>query len=438
MKLFNKCVLFLFSMVLLIHLFSCSTEDVTTGLPTVLGVFNVPAKQLSSAPFELTPPTSDRPGSFSYKSSNPAVAVINGTTLTIVGIGTATITATQSSYKKYSIVSTTSNFAVTEFEPPTLSAFTIPTKTTGDVPFQLTAPTSNSTGAFTYSSSNTAVATISGSTVTIVGLGTTIITATQAASNPFDTASISSQLKVEKKPALLEEYFEYNPSTILSDIPSSGWKIHSGSSTPIQTTSSANLAFANYYGDGLGLSAILDANGADSNKQFAEQPEGTPIYISFVVKIKKPVSDALIPPANYFLHTSSLPFVPGTSQTFRGQIFSVPIPSNITQYNLGLSFSGTTPQNTNTVKNLNYNQNYLVVLKYNSVVGSNNDSASLYVFSENEDFSTEPSQAFVGPVSLASATDIKALVVCLRQYDGNQDMLVDAIRVDTVWDLFKN
>jgi hypothetical protein len=435
MKLFHKYVFILFSIV---FIYSCSTEDVTVGLATELGSFNVPAKQFPSAPFEITPPTSSRQGSFSYQSSNTDVAVINGSTVTIVGVGTTTITAIQSDYQKYAEVSTTANFTVTEFEPPTLGVFTIPTKIIGDTPFLLTAPTSNSTGAFTYTSSNPSVAIISGSTVTILAVGTTTITATQAANSPYDTASITAIFKVENRPALLQENFEYPASTILSDISGSGWAIHSGASTPIQTTSSSSLSFANYYGDGLGLAAILDANGADSNKQFVEQSEGTPIYISFVVKIKAPVSTAVTPPTSYFLHTSSLPFVSGSSSTFRGQIFSKPILNDLTQYNLGLSFSATSPQQTNTTKNLNYDQNYLVVLKYNSIVGSNNDSVSLYVFSENDDFATEPTQAFIGPLSLASAADIKSVVVCLRQFDGNQDMLVDAIRVTTQWDLLKN
>ena len=63
-------------------------------------------------------------------------------------------------------------------------------------PFDLVTPTSNSAGAFTYTSSNEAVATISGSTVTIVGPGTTTITATQAANGTFNTGSISAQLVV--------------------------------------------------------------------------------------------------------------------------------------------------------------------------------------------------------------------------------------------------
>ena len=80
--------------------------------------------------------------------------------------------------------------------PPTLSDFSIPTKAYNDPDFTLTAPTSNSDGTFSYSSSNTAVATIIGDTVHIVGPGTSTITATQAASGSFGSASITAQLVV--------------------------------------------------------------------------------------------------------------------------------------------------------------------------------------------------------------------------------------------------
>ena len=79
---------------------------------------------------------------------------------------------------------------------PTLSNFSIATKTTTSAPFNLTAPTSNSSGSFTYTSSNTSVATVSGSTVTITGIGSTVITATQAASGSYASGSISSTLEV--------------------------------------------------------------------------------------------------------------------------------------------------------------------------------------------------------------------------------------------------
>lgn len=80
--------------------------------------------------------------------------------------------------------------------PPTLTDFSVPAQPFGAAPFTLTAPNSNSAGAFTYTSSNPAVATISGNTVTVVGPGTSTITATQAADGSYGSASITAQLVV--------------------------------------------------------------------------------------------------------------------------------------------------------------------------------------------------------------------------------------------------
>jgi hypothetical protein len=79
---------------------------------------------------------------------------------------------------------------------PTITGFTVADKLTTDAPFALTAPTSNSTGAFTYTSGNPSVATISGSTVTIVGAGTSTITANQAAAGAYAAGSTSAILTV--------------------------------------------------------------------------------------------------------------------------------------------------------------------------------------------------------------------------------------------------
>ena len=62
----------------------------------------------------------------------------------------------------------------------TMSDFNNFTKMYFDGSFSITDPISNSTGAFTYTSDNASVATISGNTVTIIGAGTANITATQA------------------------------------------------------------------------------------------------------------------------------------------------------------------------------------------------------------------------------------------------------------------
>ena len=82
---------------------------------------------------------------------------------------------------------------------PTISGFTLPSNlTTSSAPFTITTPTSNSAGAFTYTSGNTAIATISGNTVTIHAAGTAVITATQAADNVhgYVSGSITATLTV--------------------------------------------------------------------------------------------------------------------------------------------------------------------------------------------------------------------------------------------------
>jgi hypothetical protein len=69
--------------------------------------------------------------------------------------------------------------------PPTITGFAIPDKVASDAAFAITAPTSNSAGAFTYVSTNTGVATVSGNTITVVGLGTAVIIANQAANGAY-------------------------------------------------------------------------------------------------------------------------------------------------------------------------------------------------------------------------------------------------------------
>jgi voltage-gated potassium channel Kch len=65
-----------------------------------------------------------------------------------------------------------------------------------DPPFNITNPPSLSSGAFSYTSSDTSVATISGNTVTIQGLGASTITVTQAAAGSYVSATTTATLTV--------------------------------------------------------------------------------------------------------------------------------------------------------------------------------------------------------------------------------------------------
>ena len=83
---------------------------------------------------------------------------------------------------------------------PTLSNFTIaPRVIIRDVSFSLIDPSSENTNpaaVFTFNSSNTAVADISGRIVRILSVGETTITATQAATTGYTTAEITAVLTV--------------------------------------------------------------------------------------------------------------------------------------------------------------------------------------------------------------------------------------------------
>ena len=63
--------------------------------------------------FKYPPPTSNSTGEFSYTSSNPSVATIAGTTVTITGYGTSTITATQGGDPNYGSSSITATLTTT-------------------------------------------------------------------------------------------------------------------------------------------------------------------------------------------------------------------------------------------------------------------------------------------------------------------------------------
>ena len=162
-------------------------------------------KNVGDASFAiLTRPTSNSSGAITYVSNSPAVATISpdgsGNAISIVAIGTVTFTATQAATSQFAASTRTSNTLTISLRTPTLSSstFTIAStsKVYGDPSFAiLTRPTSNSSGAITYTSSNTAVATIdaSGDWINIVGAGDVTFTASQAAvPNQFTSASQTS------------------------------------------------------------------------------------------------------------------------------------------------------------------------------------------------------------------------------------------------------
>ena len=129
---------------------------------------------------------------------------------------------------------------------PNITNFSIPTKTYNDASFEITQPDSDSSGSFTYNSSNTSVATISGNTITIVGAGTSTITAIQEETSNYYSGTITTTFQfipvVNNVDSLLNflntsESFSYVNITdsleINYDLISSNYKVLTGNNIKI-------------------------------------------------------------------------------------------------------------------------------------------------------------------------------------------------------------
>ena len=148
---------------------------------------------------QLRAPETNSPGNFSYSTSNSLVATVNNASglMTIIGIGSTIVTATQAADGNYTSASQSAKFTVTS-ATPALAGLGLSSSSVvfGASAPTVTAPTSASSGAITYTSSDTSVATISGSTITVVGVGSTTITATQAAAGNYTSTTATTSLTV--------------------------------------------------------------------------------------------------------------------------------------------------------------------------------------------------------------------------------------------------
>ena len=138
--------------------------------------------------FSYTITGSNTPTSFT-STTLPSGLTLNGTTGVISGTAGATGTFNVDITATNAAGSDTKTLVITIAKASQSISFgTIPTHYTGDAPFNLSA-TASSGLSVSYSSSNTSVATISGNTVTIIGEGTSTITASQAGDDNYNAAT---------------------------------------------------------------------------------------------------------------------------------------------------------------------------------------------------------------------------------------------------------
>jgi hypothetical protein len=170
---------------------TASTSFTVNPETPTLTFATIPAHTFGDAPFTVSA-TSASSGAVTYSvTSGPAT--ILGNTVTLTGGGTVVLGASQVANGNYGTATGSISFTVNP-ATPTLTFSAVPTHTFGDAPFTVSA-TSASTGAVTYSVTS-GPATVTGNTVTLTGVGTVVLGASQAATANYASATASTSFTV--------------------------------------------------------------------------------------------------------------------------------------------------------------------------------------------------------------------------------------------------
>jgi len=225
----------------------------------------IPLKQVGNPPFDPGA-TSSSGLAITYSSSNQPVATVSGSNVTIVSAGTSDITARQAGNGTYAPASFTRTLSV-ENAVKTNQIITfgvLPVKINGDADFSLSA-TASSGLPVTYSSNNLLVATVTGNQVHITGIGSTVITASQAGNSIWNPApDVQQTLTVNKIDQTIT--FSILPAKTYGDVDfaasvsaSSGLSVSLSSDNPsVATIVSGNIHIA-----GAGTAVITASQAGD-------------------------------------------------------------------------------------------------------------------------------------------------------------------------------
>jgi cyanophycinase-like exopeptidase len=257
--------------------FVCNSREATSNKPQLVVVSNtvkigqtitfapLPSKTVGDS--DYSPGATASSGlTVSYMSSNTAVATIVGGNIHIVGAGTATITASQAGDATYNAATSVPQTLSVNKANQTITFNALSTKVFGDADFGAGA-TASSGLTVSYVSSNTAVATIVGGNIHIVGAGTSTITASQAGNANYNAAtSVPQALTVNTANQIIT--FNALSAKVVGDVDyspgataSSGLTISYVSSN----TAVATIVGGNIHIVGAGTSTITASQAGDAN-----------------------------------------------------------------------------------------------------------------------------------------------------------------------------
>lgn len=231
------------------------------------------------------------PTSYAYQwarssASGGTYTVISGATSSTYTLASAdtgqfikvTVTATNSSGSASSTSSATSQITKAT---PTFSIWNNVTKNFGDSSYLVTAPsvTGSLAGSFSYTSSTTSVASISGSTITLNGAGTSIITATFSPTDSanYESATVTHTLTVGKvnQNALTITSTNGNFGTDLTLVTSGGSGTGNVSFTSNPGTTTCTLVGATLTSNDIGTCLVTATKASDANYNSANSIQTT-------------------------------------------------------------------------------------------------------------------------------------------------------------------
>jgi hypothetical protein len=266
---------------------------------------------------------------WSYRSSDTKIATVSGDTLTFLDAGTTTITATQYATTNWLGGEASTTLTVTSL-PKTLGTFTNITIAKDSVSnLNLIEPTSSSTGSWTFTIADSSIATLVGKVLTPKNIGTTTITARQAAFGGYGSSTLTMTLTILGATTSIGEFKDvtYNQSpttantyTIVAPTSNSpaAW-VFSSSDTSIATiTSTQNAGVVKVYKPGrstITASQAVSGNYSAASKTMTLTVSAAPTYVA-LEDLQKVVGDpaqTVLPPtstsAGAWTYSSSDPAV---------------------------------------------------------------------------------------------------------------------------------
>jgi uncharacterized protein YhjY with autotransporter beta-barrel domain len=269
-----------------------------TGTQTYRFVVDASAQQIAA--FVATPvqPVFTQGGTFTLSASgggsgnpvlfaslSPATCSVQGTVVTMVAAGTCVLSAEQAGNAMYQPAAQATLEVAIGIGQPELSWVGTLSKLYGEAAFELPDPTSSSPGSFVFTSSNPAVATVSGRTVTVVGEGSATLVAQQAATANFAAASATVELVVNARPNPTQEAAISSAVQAQADVSvrfaqAQSSNIRDRLRTVRHGTNVTNFNFALAYAGGQGVPGLTLPVGRAAEAAVPALPEGWGMWLA--------------------------------------------------------------------------------------------------------------------------------------------------------------